>query len=86
MTATWINSREPKRYSRQIITSELIYYWMVSYRIPIECQKWHLNRLLMLIQVCDEKNKPEKKMTQRQIMSRNAALNAARKAKLHTKG
>ncbi len=86
MTATWINSQEPKRYSRQVITSELIYYWMVTYRIPMECQKWHLNRLLMLIQVCDEKNKPPKKMSQRQIMSRNAALNAARKAKLHTKG
>lgn len=86
MTATWINSREPKRPNRQIITSELIYYWMVSYRIPFECQKWHLNRLLMLIQVCDEKNKPEKKMSKREIMSRNSALNAARRAKLHSKG
>lgn len=86
MTATWINSDEPKRPNRQIITSEVIYYWMVSYNIPMECQKWHLNRLLMLIQVCDEKNKPPKKMSKRAILSRNAALNAARRKKLHSKG
>lgn len=86
MTATWINRNEPKAPNRQIITSELIYYWMVAYRIPLECQKWHLNRLLMLIQVCDEKNKPPKKMSKRAIMSRNAALNAARRAKLNSKG
>ena len=86
MTATWISNQEGKKTSREIITSELIYYWMVSYRIPMECQKWHLNRLLMLIQVCDEKNKPPKKMSKQKILSRNAALNAARKARLHTKG
>lgn len=86
MTATWINNKEGRSTSRQIITSELIYYWMVSYRIPFECQKWHLNRLLMLIQVCDEKNKPPKKMSKQQILSRNAALNASRRAKLHSNG
>lgn len=85
MTATWINSKE-NGSNRQIITSELIYYWMVSYRIPIECQKWHLNRLLMLIRVCDEKNKAPKKMKKSDILSRNARLNAARRAKLHSKG
>lgn len=86
MTATWINSRDKRRPNNQIITSEIIYYWMVSYRIPFECQKWHLNRLLMLIQVCDEKNKPEKKMSKGEILRRNSALNAARRAKLHSKG
>lgn len=86
MTATWISGNENRPPSRQIITSELIYYWMVSYRIPMECQKWHLNRLLMLIQVCDEKNRPQKKMSRNQILSRNAALNAARRAKMHSKG
>ena len=85
MTATWIRE-SPQGGARQIITSELIYYWMVSYQIPFECQKWHLNRLIMLIRVCDEKNKPQKKMSQREILSRNAALNASRRAKLHTRG
>lgn len=91
MTATWFGERKEKgKKSREIITSELIYYWMVSLQIPFECQKWHLNRLLTLIQVCNVKNEemsPNKpKMGQRALMSRNAALNAQRKAKLHTKG
>lgn len=86
MTASWITSLEPRRPNREIITSELVYYWMVSYRIPMECQKWHFNRLLMLIRICDEKNKEPKKMSKQEILRRNASLNAARRAKLKSKG
>lgn len=87
-TATCIHENKPTGASpsREIVTSELIYYWMVAYNIPFECQKWHLNRLLTLIRICNIKNQPPKKMSQRQIMSRNAALNAARKKQLHTSG
>lgn len=84
MTATTISQKGPP--NREIITSELIYYWMVALNIPFECQKWHLNRLLMLINVCNIKNKPPKKMRGRDVMSRNAALNAARRKALHTSG
>lgn len=85
MTATTFNDANNKT-NREIITSELIYYWMVSLNIPMECQKWHLNRLLTLIRVCNIKNTPPKKMNKRDIMNRNAALNAARKKRLGTKG
>lgn len=92
MTATWISDKKNKNSppSREIVTSELIYYWMVALQIPFECQKWHLNRLLMLISVCNEKNSESNpkhnKMSKRELMSRNAALNAQRKARLNTKG
>ena len=86
MSATFLHESENKRPSREAITSELIYYWMISYQIPFECQKWHLNRLLMLIRVCSVKNTPVKKRSARDIMNQNAALNAARRKQYNTKG
>lgn len=84
MTATTI--KEKKGRGHQIITSELIYYWMFSLNIPMECQKWHINRLMMLIRVCNEKSQPPKKMSKSEILSRNRSLNAARKARLKSRG
>lgn len=86
MTATTISQRGGRRASREIVTSELIYYWMVALQIPFECQKWHINRLMMLIQICNVKNEPDKKMSKRSAMQQNAALNAARRQKAHSRG
>ena len=86
MTATTFSNSVSSKPNREIITSELIYSWMISLSIPVEFQKWHINRLLTLIRVCEIKNSPPKKMSRRDIMSRNAALNAARRKQLNSKG
>ncbi len=86
MTATYFSKIDNSKSSREPITSELIYYWMIALNIPFECQKWHLNRLLTLIRVCSIKNTPPKKMGKRAVMSRNSALNAARRQQLGSRG
>lgn len=86
MTATVFNDMGDKGGKKDVITSELIYYWMIANNIPFECEKWHLNRLITLIRVCNIKNTPPKKMSKRDIMSRNAALNAARRQQMNSRG
>lgn len=85
MTATTVKDGPGAPFRGEIVTSELIYYWMVSLNIPIECEKWHINRLIMLIKVCAAKNNP-KKMSNRAILSQNRALNEARKKAYGTRG
>lgn len=83
MTATWFS--DTGRKSRRIITSELIYYWMIALNIPFECQKWHLNRLLTLIDVCNSENNP-KKLSRSEIFERNRQINAQRRMNMKSKG
>lgn len=85
MTATTFKN-DKKKASHQIVTSEIIYYWMISLGIPMECQKWHLNRLLALIRVCDEKNQPGRKKSRKDIIAENRALNQMRRAKSGSRG
>lgn len=85
-TATTFSNLDGSRPNRQIVTSELIYYWMTVYQIPFECQKWHLSRLLTLIQICNIKNSNSKKMTPRSILNQNRKLNAQRRKASGSKG
>ena len=85
MTATTITELNSKP-SQQMVTSELIYYWMVTLNIPFECETWHINRLLTLIRVCNIKNSPKQKVNRADILARNRALNEQRKALYGTSG
>ncbi len=85
MTATTFVKR-PTGGNGELTTSEVIYGYMVALNIPFECQKWHLNRLLTLIRVCGEQQAPKSKMPMKNVASQNAALNAARKARMNTRG
>lgn len=78
MTATWFNDHDNRPSTRKIITSELIYYWMVANSIPFECEKWHFNRLMTLIRICGEKNQPPKKMSKQDRKALMAQRRAAR--------
>lgn len=86
MTASSVTEDKTHKSTNEFITSELIYYWMICLNIPFECQKWHLNRLLMLIRISNAKNQKPKKMSKRDLYSRHAAINAANKKRLNTKG
>lgn len=86
MTATWFNNKDDKKPGKEVITAELIYYWMIAFNIPVDCQKWHLNRLLTLIRVCDIKSQPAKKMGRHATLNSYRSLNEARRRALGTRG
>ena len=86
MTATQFFEEKKSPGSKEQITAELVYYWMVVLNIPFECQKWHLNRLLMLIRICNAENKPPKKRSKRDLYRHHAEVNAANRKKFNSKG
>lgn len=85
MTATWF-SEDNRPSSREVITSELIYFWMTALQIPFECETWHLNRLFTLIKVANLKNQTGKKMSKSQVLRQQAEMNERRRAELGTRG
>jgi hypothetical protein len=86
MSATWFSEQPGEPRSREVITSELVYYWMTVFSIPFECESWHLNRLFTLIRICNVKQAKPEKMSRAEVSRRNRELNAQRKAQLGTTG
>lgn len=90
MTATWFSDKHLQTRGREVITSELIYYWMTAFQIPFECATWHLNRLLTLVRICnikqDAAQKDQPQRMGRDELAQRRELNARRKAELKTRG
>lgn len=86
MTASKIKEVNNQGSNRETVTSDLIYYWMIALQIPFECEKWHLNRLLQLVTVCNVKSTPPKKLSKSEIIARNREINRRNREKYHSKG
>ena len=92
MTATCVNDEAVskttygKKVGKEVVTAEVIYYWMISLNIPSEYKKWHLNQLLTLIRVINAKNAPKKKRKMRDVLEEYKSINEANKARFQTKG
>lgn len=90
MTATTFHTYPGKKKGKasgpSIITAEVVYGWMFQNGIPLECEKWHFNQLMTLIRVCAQQGGVNPKMSKKDILAQNKALNEARKAKLGTRG
>lgn len=85
-SATTFGEMPKKKGTGEVITSELIYYWLVAFTIPFSCETWHLNRLFSLIKIANFKNQKGKKMSSNELAARNRELNAKRRAELGTSG
>ena len=86
MTASTVVKKKKNTINNETITSELVYYWMVALTIPFECQKWHLNRLIMLIDICNAKNQPAEKKSEKEIIEQYRNINEENKKRFNSKG
>lgn len=85
-TATWFSDDNSAKQNTEVVTAELIYYWMIAFTIPVEFENWHLNRLLTLIRVCNIKNSKPKKMSRNEWVSRQRQINEQRLKEFNTTG
>lgn len=86
MTATTFQGDRRDGSSNEIVTSELIYYWMVAAGIPFECERWHLNRLFTLIRIAGIKANPDNKRSAADVANEYRRINEARRKAMNTRG
>jgi hypothetical protein len=85
-SATWFKEDPGSKSNSEVVTSELIYYWLVQFRIPFEVENWHLNRLMTLVKIAGIKQTKPKPMSKAQQAEQYRKLNAERRAALGSSG
>jgi hypothetical protein len=78
---------EPEKGSVGIITSDLIYSWLVLSKIPFHpTETWHINRVLMLVNPVQHAMKPPKKRSVGERLSDWTRINEENKKRFNSNG
>ena len=86
-TATTVTLDSKGKRSGQIVTSEVIYGWLVGLQIPFQpTETWHLNRLMMLVQVVQANNEPPKKVSREEALNDWQRVNEANRKFFKSEG
>lgn len=77
----------PPKSKQEIVSAELIYYWLVQFQIPFQpTESWHLSKLMALVKVAGLKQSKPKKMSAQERAAQMRSLNEQRRRETGSTG